>query len=64
MGNKDEESMDMRVSRAVCKASEQLIHNIENEPGLILEGEDQPEENEHAIREVRSWLFSKEARTW
>ena len=59
VSNKDEESMDIRVSRAVCKAFEQLIHNIENEPGLILEGEDQSEENEHAIREIRSWLFRR-----
>ena len=43
MNIEDRELMDQKVSKAVCKAFEQLIRNIENEPGLILEGV--PQEN-------------------
>ena len=59
MGNKDEESMDMRVSRAVCKASEQLIHNIEKAPSLILESGDLTNGTDQTMREVSLWLFGR-----
>ncbi len=59
MGIKNDESMDIRVSRTVCKAFEQLIQDIKNEPGLILEGENQPVDGENALQEIRSWLFRR-----
>jgi len=59
MDKKDEELTDIRVSRAVCKAFDQLIHDIENEPGLILEGEAQPVDSENTLEEIRSWLFGR-----
>ena len=59
MGIKKEESMDYKVSKAVRSAFEQLIHDIENEPGLILEGENQPVDGENTLREIRSWLFGR-----
>lgn len=59
MGIKDEESMDFEVSKVVCKAFEQLIQNIENEPGLILEDENQPVDEENTLRGIRSWLFRR-----
>ena len=59
MGIKNDESMDIRVSRTVCKAFEQLIQDIKNEPGLILEGENQPVDGEHTLKEIRSWLFGR-----
>ena len=59
MGIKKEESMDIRVSRAVCKAFEQLIRDIENEPGLILEGENRSADGENTLKEIRSWLFGR-----
>ena len=62
MGIKKEESMDIRVSKAVCKAFEQLIRDIENEPGLILEGESQSADGENTLREIRSWLFGKRSK--
>ena len=62
MSIKDEQSMDIRVSRAVRKALEQLIQNIENEPGLILEGESQSADGENTLREIRSWLFGKRSK--
>lgn len=62
MSIKDEQSMDIRVSRAVRKALEQLIQNIENEPGLILEGKSQSADGENTLREIRSWLFGKRSK--
>ncbi len=59
MGIKKEESMDIRVSRAVCKAFEQVIRDIENEPGLILEGESQSADGEDTLKDIRSWLFGR-----
>ena len=62
MGIKKEESMDIRVSRAVCKAFEQLIRDIENEPGLILEGENQSADGENTLKEIRFWLFGRRSK--
>jgi len=59
VGIKKEESMDYKVSKAVRSAFEKLIHDIENEPGLILEGENQPVDGENTLREIRSWLFGR-----
>ena len=59
VGIKNEKTMDIRLSRAVCKAFEQLIANIENEPGLILEGEAQPVDGDNTLKEIRSWLFGR-----
>lgn len=59
MDIKKEESMDYKVSKAVRSAFEQLIHDIENEPGLILEGENQPVDGENTLKEIRAWLFGR-----
>jgi len=59
VGIKKEESMDYKVSKAVSKAFNQMIANIENEPGLVLEGEAQPMEGENTLKEIRSWLFGR-----
>ena len=57
MSNKGEKSMDKSLSVSVCAAFAQLIQNIENEPGLILEGESQPVDGENTLKEIRAWLF-------
>ena len=59
MGINDDELMDIEISRAVCKAFDQMVANIENEPGLILEGETQPVDEENTLGEIRSWLFGR-----
>ena len=59
MSIKNEESMDIRVSRTVCKAFEQLIQDSKNEPTLILEGETHPVNGENALKEISSWLFGR-----
>ncbi len=59
MGIKKEESMDCKVSKAISEAFNQMIENIENEPGLILEGEAQPADGEETLKEIRSWLFGR-----
>lgn len=57
-GNK-QNSRERQLSEAVCKAFEQLIRNIENEPGLILEGESQSADREDTLKDIRSWLFKR-----
>ena len=48
MGINDDKSIDRKVSRTVCKAFEQLIHDLENAPALVLEGEKQPVDGENS----------------
>lgn len=59
MGINDDESINRRVSRTVCKAFEQLIQDVKTEPGLILEGENQPVDGENTLKEIRAWLFGR-----
>ena len=59
MGINDDQSIDRRVSRAICQVFNQVVENIENEPGLILEGEAQPVDGENTLKEIRSWLFGR-----
>ena len=60
MSIKNEELMDKKLSKAVCKAVEQLIQYLKNEPTLILEAENQPaDDEENTLREIRSWLFRR-----
>lgn len=59
MGINDDKSIDRKVSRAVCKAFEQLIHDLEDGPTLILEGENQPVDGENTLKEISSWLFGR-----
>ena len=59
MGINDDQSIDKRVSRVICRAFDQMVANIENEPGLILEGEAQPVDGENTLKEIRSWLFGR-----
>jgi len=58
--NMDEKEMKIReerVAKAVARFFEQLIHDLENAPELILELEEQAEESEQTIKEITSWLF-------
>jgi hypothetical protein len=59
MGIKNDESTDRKISRKICQAFEQVIETMENEPGLILEGENQPTDGEKTFKEIRTWLFSR-----
>jgi hypothetical protein len=59
MGIKNDESIDRKISREICQALKQMMGTIENEPGLILEGENQPIEEENTLKEIRAWLFGR-----
>ena len=59
MNIEDRELMEQEISKAVCKAIEQLIQDLKNEPTLILEGENQPVDEESTLGEIRSWLFRR-----
>ena len=51
--------MDKKVSKAVCKAVEQVIRDLKNEPTLILEDKNQPVDEENTLGEIRLWLFGR-----
>jgi hypothetical protein len=55
----DRELMDKKISKAICKAFEQMIQDLKNEPTLILEGENQPVDEENTLGEISSWLFGR-----
>ena len=60
MGRKGEDAMELRVSKAVRSAFEQLIRDIENEPSLILEIDKKPDTEETTLlREISSQLFRR-----
>ena len=59
MNIEDRELMDQKISKAVRKAIEQLIQDFKNEPTLILEGDNQPVDEENTLREIRAWLFRR-----
>ena len=52
--------IEARLKRAVQKAVKQLLKDIENEPTLILESDDNeaglPEES---MTDIRAWLFRR-----
>ena len=51
--------IETELRNVVRKAFNQLIRNIENEPGLILEAADQSGENKQSLTEVSEWLFRR-----
>lgn len=59
MSIRNEESMDKRISRTVCKAFEQLIHDLKNEPTLILESGNQLADGENTLGDIGAWLFKR-----
>jgi len=59
MEDKDQKLIEERLAKTIPKAFERLIHELDNEPRLILEGADQAEANEHTISEITSWLFRR-----
>ena len=59
MGINNNDPIDRKISEAICQGFKQMIGNIENEPGLILEGEAQPVDGENTLKEIRAWLFGR-----
>jgi len=59
MGIKNDQATDRKISREICQALEQMLETIENEPGLILEGENQAVDGENTLKEIRAWLFGR-----
>jgi len=48
---------DMR--KAVARACKQLMHSLEQEPSVILEGEDTGDVPDSLIGEIQAWLFKR-----
>ena len=60
VGIRNEKTMDIRLSRAVCKAFKQLLKEIENEPELIIESAlDNTYDTTIQTEDIQSWLFRR-----
>ena len=60
MGDNKDKAMEAQISKAVPKAVKQLLQDLENEPTLVIELDDNeagaPEET---ISDIRAWLFRR-----
>ena len=60
MDSTEDKVMEAQISRAVQKAVKQLLKDIENEPTLVIESDDNeagvPEET---MADIRGWLFKR-----
>ena len=67
MGINDEESMDSNDDRKmeddlredVIRACRQLMQSLEQEPSVILEGEETGDVPDSIIGEIEAWLFKR-----
>jgi beta-galactosidase/beta-glucuronidase len=60
MGDNKDKAMEAQISKAVPKAVKQLIQDLDNEPTLVIELNDNevgaPEET---MSDMRTWLFRR-----
>jgi len=62
MESSEHKKMEDELREAVVRISQQLLAQLQYEPHLILEAEDEAEENEHTVNEITSWLFRRRQR--
>jgi hypothetical protein len=54
-----DKKMEDDLRKAVNKAFRHLMQSLEQEPSVILEGEDQGSEMEPDYKEIEAWLFKR-----
>jgi hypothetical protein len=60
MGNKKDKAMEARISKAVPQALKQLLKDLENEPTLVIElNDNETGALEETISDIRAWLFRR-----
>lgn len=59
MDSNNDKKMEDDLREAVNKAFRQLIRSLEQEPSVILEGEDQESGMEPLYKEIDAWLFKR-----
>jgi len=57
MDEKETKLMEEQIAKILIKYLDQLFHDLEDAPKIILEAEEQAEENEQTINEITAWLF-------
>ena len=57
MDEKETKLMKEQIAKILIKYLDQLFHDLEDAPKIILEAEEQAEENEQTINEITAWLF-------
>jgi hypothetical protein len=60
MGDKKEKAMEARISKSVPKALKQLLQDLENEPTLVIElNDNETGALEETMSDIRAWLFRR-----
>jgi len=59
MDNDDDKKMEDELREAVTKACRQLMRSLEQEPSVILEGQDTDDMPEALIGDIAAWLFKR-----
>ena len=59
MDSNDDKKMEDDLKKAIPKAFRQLMRSLEQEPSVILEGEDSDDVPDALIGEIEAWLFKR-----
>jgi len=59
MDNNDDKKMEADLRKIVNEAFRQLMRSLEQEPSVILEGEEQGNEMAPLYNQIEAWLFER-----
>lgn len=60
MGDNKEKAMEDQISKSVPKALKQLLQDLENEPTLVIElNDNETGALEETMSDIRAWLFRR-----
>jgi hypothetical protein len=60
MSDSEDKVMEVQISKAVSKAAKQLVQDIENEPTLVIElNDNEAGAPEETTSDIRTWLFRR-----
>lgn len=59
MDSNDDKKMEDNLRESVVKAHRQIIRSLEQEPSVILDGEEIGDVPDSVIEEIEAWLFER-----
>ena len=59
MDNNDNTKMENDLRKSVARACRQLMRSLEQEPSVILEGDEEGDPPDSVIEEIEAWLFKR-----
>jgi hypothetical protein len=60
MGDNEEKAMEAQISKSVPKALKQLLQDLESEPTLVIElNDNETGALEETMSDIRAWLFRR-----